>query len=325
MKFVLSQPLCKEGLDLLKDVENIHIANDGNPEHYANELKDADAFIVRIAKCPKEIIQNSPNLKVIGRTGVGYDSVDVEEATKNGIPVVITPGANNRSVAEHSVAMMFAVSKNIVQGQVETYKGNFEIRNAGKAFELLNKEVGFIGLGAIGRETLNICKGVGMKVSGYDPFLSKEDIESMGATYYDDFREMIKICDIISIHVPLVENTKNMISKKELLSMKNSAIIINCSRGGIVNEKDLIDALNNDVIAGAGTDVFEQEPPTADNPLLNAKNLVYSPHSAAQTKEAVINMATMCAKGCLAIINGEKWPYVANKEVYNHTKWIDKN
>ena len=118
-----------------------------------------------------------------------------------------------------------------------------------------------------------------------------------------------------------MESTKNLIAKKELESMKKTAVLINCARGGIVNEKDLIDALNNDVIAAAGTDVFEQEPPTPDNPLLKAKNLLISPHSAAQTREAVINMHLMCMEGCLAVLNGEQWPYVADKKVYEHEKW----
>ena len=284
-------------------------------------MKDADALIVRIAKCDKNVIENSPNLKVIGRTGVGYDSVDVEAATKAGIPVVITPGANNRSVAEHAVAMMFSIAKNFSEAETEMKNGNWNIRDAKKAFELLYKKVGFIGLGAIGRETQKICKAIGMKTLGYDPYLSKEKIEEIGCIYFEDYHDMIKECDIVSIHVPLVESTKNLIAKKELESMKKTAVLINCARGGIVNEKDLIDALNNGVIAAAGTDVFEQEPPTQDNPLLKAKNLLVSPHSAAQTREAVINMHLMCMEGCLAVLNGEQWSHVADKKVYEHEKW----
>lgn len=323
MKFVMTQSVCKEGLELLENVADIYVADNQDPNNYLDEMQDADAIIVRIAKCDKNTIENSPNLKVIGRTGVGYDSVDVETATKLGIPVVITPGANSRSVAEHAVALMFSLSKNMVEAHNETKNGNFEIRGAGKAFELLNKKVGFIGLGATGRETLNICKGIGMKVVGYDPLLPKETIEEMGAEHFEDYLEMLKYCDVISIHAPLVPETKNMISKAELNIMKKTSIIINCARGGIVNEEDLVEALENGDIAGAGFDVFMEEPPKADNPLLNAKNIIYSPHSAAQTKEAVINMATMCVEGCLAVVNGEKWPHVADKKVYEHPRWIN--
>lgn len=321
MKFVMTQAVCEEGISKIEEKASYYIADNGDPNEYLDEMKDADALIVRIAKCDKNVIENSPNLKVIGRTGVGYDSVDVEAATKAGIPVVITPGANNRSVAEHAVAMMFSISKNFSEAETEMKKGNWNIRDAKKAFELLGKKVGFIGLGAIGREAQKICKGIGMKTLGYDPYLSKEKMEEIGCTYFEDYHDMIKECDIVSIHVPLVESTKNLIAKKELESMKKTAVLINCARGGIVNEKDLIDALNNGVIAAAGTDVFEQEPPTQDNPLLKAKNLLVSPHSAAQTREAVINMHLMCMEGCLAVLNGEQWSHVADKKVYEHEKW----
>lgn len=324
MKFVMTQAVCPEGMDILKDKCDIYVADNSDPNNYLNEMKNADALIVRIASCDANAIKNSPALKVIGRTGVGYDSVDVAEATKRGIPVVITPGANNLSVAEHAVAMMFALSKNLYEGQQELIKGNWEIRGAKKAFELKDKKVGFIGLGAIGRETLKICSAVGMKSYGYDPFLSADDIEKMGAQYSDDYLELLKECDIISVHVPLTEKTRNMISEKEIRTMKNTAIIINCSRGGIINEKDLANALNNNIIAGAGLDVFEKEPPALNDEILKAKNTILSPHSAAQTREAVIHMAEMCVEGCLAVINGEKWPYVADSSVYDHPVWNKK-
>ena len=163
MKFVMTQAVCGEGLSKLEGKANYYVANNGDPNEYLDEMKDADALIVRIAKCDKNVIENSPNLKVIGRTGVGYDSVDVEAATKAGIPVVITPGANNRSVAEHAVAMMFSIAKNFSEAETEMKNGNWNIRDAKKAFELLDKKVGFIGLGAIGRETQKICKAIGMK------------------------------------------------------------------------------------------------------------------------------------------------------------------
>jgi D-3-phosphoglycerate dehydrogenase len=213
------------------------------------------------------------------------------------------------------------LSKNLYEAQSHMCEGDWEIRGAKKAFELLGKKVGFIGLGAIGREALNICKGIGMNAAGYDPYLGKAAIEGLGAEYYEDYKEMLKECDIISVHVPLLPSTKNMITLEELKTMKNTALLVNCARGGIVKEDDLIEAINTGMIAGAGLDVFEEEPPKVGSPVLTAKNIIVSPHSAAQTREAVINMATMCVKGCLAVISGEKWPYVANPEAYNHEKW----
>lgn len=324
MKFVMTQAVCPQGMDMLEGKADIYVADNADPNNYLDEMADADAIIVRIAKCDRNAIEHSPNLKVIGRTGVGYDSVDVQAATEAGIPVVITPGANNRSVAEHAVGMMFAIAKNFVEAQNEMKNGNWKIRDAKKAFEMLGKKVGFIGLGAIGREAQKICKGIGMETAGYDPFLSQKAIEALGCEYFEDFREMIKVCDFVSIHVPLTDVTRNMIGKEELASMKETAVVINCSRGGIVNEEALIEALNTGIIAGAGLDVFEEEPPKPGCALLEAKNLLYSPHSAAQTKEAVINMAKMCIDGCMAVINGEKWPYVADKKVYDHPRWSGK-
>ncbi|MEW9109724.1 hydroxyacid dehydrogenase [Cytobacillus gottheilii] len=321
MKFVMTQAVTSEGMELLDGIADIYVADNQDPNNYLDEMKDADALIVRIAKCDGNAIENSPNLKVIGRTGVGYDTVDVETATKHGIPVVITPGANNRSVAEHAVALMFSLAKNLFEGQVELVAGNWEVRGLKKAFELQGKTVGIIGLGSIGQETAKICKGIGMNVAGYDPFLKPEDAEKMGIEYFGDYRKLLEECDVVSVHVPLTKETENMISKKELSTMKKTALIINTSRGGIVNEGDLVEALNNGTIAGAGFDAFCNEPLGADDPLLNCPNLVLSPHSAAQTREAVIKMATSCVEGCLAIVNGKKWPYVADPAVYNHPKW----
>lgn len=321
MKFVMTQVVCPEGMKMLEGKADIYVADNQDPNNYLNEMREADALIVRIAKCDGHVIENSPNLKVIGRTGVGYDTVDVKTASAHGIPVVITPGANNRSVAEHAVAMMFALSKNLIEGQTELCAGNWEIRGARKAFELEGKTIGILGLGAIGRETAKICSGCGMKIAAYDPFMTRNQVEDCGAVFYEDYRELLRDSDVVSIHVPLTEQTKNMISGEELKLMKKTALLINCSRGGIIDEDQLVQALKNGIIAGAGTDVFCNEPPKADDSMLNCPNLIVSPHSAAQTREAVIKMAQMCVRGCLAVANGKKWPYVADKTVYEHPRW----
>ena len=322
MKFVLSHALCPEGMEKLQSKAEVFVANDGDPNNYIDRMQDADAVILRIAKIDRRAIENSPNLKVIGKTGVGYDSIDVTAAAERGIPVVITPGANNRSVAEHAVAMMFALSKNLLEGHAETVTGNFTAaRGLGKAFEVLGKKAGFIGLGAIGRETARICRGLGMETLACDPFLTREQIEGEGCAWRAGCEEMLEECDFVSVHVPLLPETKGMIGAKQLALMKKTAMIINCARGGIVDEQALADALNSGLIAGAGVDVFGEEPPAADNPLLGAKNILVSPHSAAQTKEAVVNMALMCMEGCFAVLNGTQWPHVADRSVYDHPKW----
>lgn len=211
MKFVMSQAICPEGLAMLASKAEVYVADNPDPNNYLDQMRDADAIILRIAQMDANAIKNSPKLKVIGRTGVGYDGVDAAAATAAGIPIVITPGANDRPVAEHTVTMMFAVAKNLVEGHIETQKGNFAIRGAGKAFELYGKKAGFIGLGSIGLKTASICKSIGMETLGYDPFLSKELVEQSGCVYYSEYEQMISECDFLSLHVPMTPATKDMI------------------------------------------------------------------------------------------------------------------
>lgn len=322
MKFVLTHALCPEGMALLEGRAEIYIANNGDPNQYPEAMSDADAIVVRIAKMDRKAIENAPKLRVIGRTGVGYDSVDVKAATERGIPVVLTPGANTRSVAEHALALMFALAKNLVEGHNETVAGNYQtIRDARKAFEVCGKTVGIVGLGAIGRDVAMLCRAVGMEVHAFDPYMNQAAIEAQGCAYHGSLDDLLRVSDFVSIHVPLVPETKNLIGKQQLALMKKSAMLINCARGGIVSEEALCEALQAGAIAGAGLDVFETEPPTADDPLFACKNLIVSPHSAAQTREAVVNMATMCVQGCLAVLSGEKWKYVADPKVYEHPIW----
>lgn len=324
MKFVMTQSLCAEGLALLDQAHVDYIsADDGDPNHYPQLMQDADALIVRIGKCDAAALACCPQLKVIGRPGIGYDSVDVAQATKLGIPVVVTPGANGRSVAEHTVAMMLSLSKNLVEANNETLQGHWSIRDAHKAFQWEGKTVGIIGLGPIGRETAKICLGIGMKVIGFDSFFSKEQIQSWGVEYCQNKEDLLRTSDIVSVHMPLVEATRNLICASELALMKKTALLINTSRGGIVNEADLLQALTSGQITAAGLDVFCSEPLRVDDPLLQAPNLLVTPHAAAQTREAVIQMATMCVEGCLAVCRGEQWPYVVDKNVYDHPRWAD--
>ncbi len=323
MKAVFSHAVAQEALDLLEGWDTAILNTRDMAENKA-DIADADAIIARICHVNAEAIEAAPNLKVIGRTGVGYDMVDVEAATKRGIPVVLTPGANNRSVAEHTVAMLFALSKNLVEGHIEQMKGNYAIRNKGVAFELLDKTIAVLGLGAIGGEVARLCKAIGMKVIGYDPFLPEEKMEALGCTPAKDYKAVLPECDFVTVHMPLLDSTRNMIGEKEIASMKPTAMIVNCARGGIVDEKALAAALNEGRLAGAGIDCFENDPPAVDDPLLNAKNVIASPHSAAQTKEAVIRMHKMCVEGCIAVCRGEKWPFVADKKVYEHPVWQGK-
>lgn len=325
MKVTMTEAICREGMALLEGKAEIFVAHDAHPRNYLDQLKDTDALIVRVADkgaVDRATIESSDSLKVIGRTGIGYDSVDVEAATRLGIPVVITPGANNRSVAEHVVALMLALSKNLVEGDAELRKGNWKIRDAGKAFEVGNKTCLLIGLGTIGRIVARLCLGLDMKVIAYDTFLPKEQMAELGVEKFDDKFEALRAADVVVVQMPLIEGvTTNTIAKAELDAMKPTAVLINCSRGEIVNEPDLCEALKTGSIAGAGLDVLWNEPAHMDDEILNCPNVIVSPHSAAQTREAVIKMAAACVEGCLAVCRGEKWPYVADPKVYEHPRW----
>ncbi len=323
MKFVLSHSVVPEAMALLEGAE-VQVLNTRDMAENKAQIAYADAMIARISHVTAEAIDAAKQLKVIGRTGVGFDMVDVAAATARGIPVVLTPGANNRSVAEHTIAMLYALSKNLVESHNEQMKGNYGIRSKGVTFELLDKTILVLGLGAIGGEVARLCRANGMRVIGYDPFMPEEKVVALGAEPVKDFHTALPECDFVTLHMPLLDSTRNMIDEKEIAVMKPTAMIVNCARGGIVNEKALTAALNEDRLAGAGIDCFEQDPPAADDPLLNAKNVIASPHSAAQTKEAVIRMHKMCVEGCLTVLRGEKWPYVADKKVYDHPVWKDK-
>ncbi len=318
MKVVLTHALSQAGMELLKESgAELFIANSAEPSAYLDQLRDADAFIIRVGICDASIIDGCPKLKVIGRTGVGYDNVDVAHAAALKIPVVFTPGANHRSVAEHTVAMMFALSKNFIESDCALRAGNWKIRDAKKAFELYDKKVGIIGVGEIGRIVAEICRAVGMRVAGFSHSGNRQKVEAAGCEYYEDMHRLLRECDIITIHNPLTAQTKNMISAPELRMMKKTALLINTSRGAIVNEADLADALNENIIAGAGVDVFSEEPAKTENPLFGAKNLIVTPHMAALSREALDRMSVQCAKGCLAVLQGEQWPDVVDKSVYS--------
>ena len=325
MKVVMTQPLCPEGMKMLEESAGepveVFLAQDGDPHRYLDQMREADALIIRIGSCDGEVMDQSPNLKVIGRTGVGFDTVDVNRATQLGIPVVITPGANSRSVAEHAIAMMFALAKNLCQSQEELRRGNWQIRDAGKSFQLEGKQVGILGLGAIGSQTARLCGALGMKVAGYTPHLTPERAAELGVTRYENTTELLRDSDVVILHLPLTRETRQMLGAPQLALMKKTALLINCSRGEILDEEALCQALAQGTIAGAALDVFSQEPLLPENPLLQAPNLLVTPHCAALTREAVIQAANQCVEGCLAVLRRERWPQVANPEVYEHPRW----
>jgi D-3-phosphoglycerate dehydrogenase len=321
-KVVISHRLHDDGMAVLEKANvKVAITNNGEPKAMLPELLDAEGLIIRIGSIDRETMLAAKNLKVIGRPGVGVDDVDVEAATELGIPVVIAPGANTRSVAEHAFAFMFAAAKDMIRSDKELRKGNFNIRSSYKAFELYGKTLGLVGYGNIGSILAKMSASIGMHVVVYDPFVKPEVIEREGYQHETDLNAVLKIADVISLHVPLTPKTKHLISVAELGVMKSNAILINCSRGGIIDEIALAKALENNQIHTAATDVFSNEPVTADEPLFQYDNIIVSPHMAGQTKEAASGVATMAAEGVIAVMNGERWPKVCNPKAYEHPRW----
>lgn len=320
-KIVISHPLYRDGMALLEGKAEIVITNDGDSDRILDSLIDADAYILRIGKIDRKAIERCEKLKVITRPGVGYDSVDVQAATERGIPVVLCPAANARAVAEHTVALLLACAKNIVESVNETKAGNFGIRNRYAAVDIVDKMLVVLGFGNIGRQVAKLCAALDMKVGVFDPFVKRETAEEMGYVYFENMLDALAAADFVSLHMPSMPSTRGMIAAEQFKAMKPTAFFLNAARGDVVDEPALIAALKNGEIAGAGLDVLVEEPFPADHPFMTMPNVVLTPHMAAQSQETVSKLVTMAAEGTLAVLRGEKWPYVANPEVYDHPRW----
>ncbi|OCN00290.1 phosphoglycerate dehydrogenase [Clostridium sp. W14A] len=318
---VLSHALYQPGMDALEGQANIIVTNNGNGKEILKQLKLADAFILRIGKIDRNVIEACPNLKVIARPGVGVDSVDVRAATEHGIPVVICPAVNFHAVAEHTIALIFALSKNLLESDSETRKGNFGVRSRYSAIELSGRTLTILGFGHIGREVARLASAVGMKICIFDPFVTKEAADGLQYIFASDLEQAISSGDFVSVHMPSLSSTRGMFGEKQFRAMKKSAYFINCARGDIVNEAEMVRALTEHVIAGAGIDVLKDEPMKADHPLMKLPNVIITPHMAAQTQETTKKTVLMAAEGTLSILRGEKWKNVCNPEVYEHPRW----
>ena len=267
---------------------------DLSKKNLISKLPAFDGITLRRGKVDAEILGKCKNLKVISRHGVGYDNVDIKFLKKNNITLLVTATTASVSPAEHIMFMILNISKGKNFYDQAVRNGKFEsimhMKNNNN-FELSNKKILIVGFGRIGRKLIKRCLGFEMKVYAYDPFVDNRIIESFGGIKVDDLNKSLKEIDILSLSVPLTEKTHNMINLEKMKIMKKSAVIINISRGGVVNERDLNEALNNKIIYGAGLDVFEKEPPTNANPLLTNENVLLSPHAATFTEECLSKMS----------------------------------
>lgn len=291
-KILVSDALSEEGLKILELEKEfqVDVKTDLKADVLRQIIKEYDALLVRSAtKVTREIIAAADRLKVIGRAGVGLDNVDLEAATQKGIIVMNTPAGNTISTAEHTMSMILALSRNIPQANSSVKAGEWK-RSKFMGVELYHKTLGIAGLGRIGAEVARRAQSFGMKILAYDPFLNKEVAQSLGIEVVE-FRELCANSDYITVHAPLTDETRHMISDEQFGMMKKGVRVINCARGGIVDEVALVKAIKQGRVAGAAIDVFEQEPVPADNELLSLPQVITTPHLGASTEEAQVNVA----------------------------------
>jgi D-3-phosphoglycerate dehydrogenase len=295
MKVLVSDNISTKGINILKTAGlEVDVKAGMKPEELMACIGNYHGLIVRSAtKVTSKIIDAASNLKVIGRAGSGLDNVDVTAATKKGIVVMNTPGGNTITTAEHTMALMFALARQIPQATASMKEGKWEKKRF-TGIELFNKTLGVIGIGNIGSNVARRAQAFAMNVIAYDPFLSEDKARTMGVEKVS-LKELFRRSDFITIHTPITTDTRNMINKETIKIMKDDVRIINCARGGIINEKDLYDALAEGKVAGAALDVFEKEPPE-NNPLLTLDNVISTPHLGAATKEAQENVAITIAE-----------------------------
>ncbi|HQP09936.1 MAG TPA: phosphoglycerate dehydrogenase [Candidatus Omnitrophota bacterium] len=297
MNILISDKLADEGVRILTAVKNFRVdCKYGlTPDQLRAAIPDYHALIVRSeTKVTEDIINAADSLKVIGRAGVGLDNVDLKAATKKGIVAMNTPSGNTTATAEHTMSLILALSRNIPQAHASLKQGIWD-RSKFKGVELHGKTLGVIGFGRIGSTVAKFAKAFGMEVLAYDPFLSMELALQKGVAMVD-LRELVQRSDYITVHIPLNEETKDLISDREFALMKRTARLINCARGGIVNEPALVRALEKNGIAGCALDVYDHEPLPQDSPLLKFDHCIVTPHLGAATSEAQINVAIEIAE-----------------------------
>ena len=291
-KILVIQNIHQEGINLLKGNSSyeFEIFDEIN-EDLKQKIVDCDAISIRTAKLPNEIISSAKKLQVISRHGVGYDNIDLKSIKEIGATLTITATANAVAVAEHVMFMLLNISKRKDMYDQSVKLGKFNDRNKlPKTIELWGKNILIAGFGRIGQALIKRCLGFEMNVFVYDPYINDEKIKSLGGKKVNDLKEAVKEMDAISLHMPLNDETKNIVNYDLLRSMKTNCIVVNAARGGIINEVDLDKALRENLIFGAGLDVFETEPPKSDNPLLKNDKVFLSPHTAAFTEECMIRM-----------------------------------
>jgi len=310
-KVLLSQVINPAGMKVLEGKVEPVILADSTVETIKKMVVDVEGIILRTnIKITREIIESAPKLKIISRTGAGVDNVDVVAATEKGILVCRASGVNSISVAEHALALMMAMAKQLKAVDQAVHEDNWKIRYASKAEDLDGKTLGLVGLGNIGSLLAQKCRfAFNMKIIAYDPYAK----EAEGVELYSSLDQLFSQSDFISIHVPYTKETHHLVNTRLLSLMKSDSYLINTSRGMVVDEKALIKALEKSSIAGAGLDVFEKEPPSPDNPLLKFSNVIATAHSAGLNRDCERKLAIEAAQTVIDFLEGRQPKHIYNR------------
>lgn len=312
-KILVSDPISDVGLQQLINAEDVEVTKQTglSEDELVSMIGDFDALLVRSqTKVTPRIMEAAEKLKVIGRAGVGVDNIDLEAATNQGIIIINAPDGNTITTCEHTFAMMISLARHIPQAYTKTVSGVWD-RKSFLGVELRNKTLGVFGLGRIGIEVAKRAMAFGMTILGYDPFMSEERAKQLGIKL-SNLDEIVRNADFMTVHTPLTNETHHMIGKPQFEVMKKGMRIINCARGGIIDEMALVEALDEGIVAGAAFDVFENEPPAADHPFFKHPNMIVTPHLGASTLEAQENVAIDVSEQVIHILRNEPFKNAVN-------------
>lgn len=315
MKVLVSDQLHEAGIELLKGAADVEVATGLGKDELKKKIKDKDALLVRSAtKVTSDVIKAAEKLKVIGRAGVGVDNIDLDAATERGIVIVNSPTASSITVAEHTMGLMLSLARSIPFADSSVKSKKWEKKKF-LGVELRGKTLGIIGIGRIGLEVSKKAKAFDMDIVSYDPYISEKAVKKLGVEV-SDFDTLLSKSDFITLHIPLTDETKHIIGDAEISKMKEGVCIINCARGGVIDEDALLRGLESGKIGGAALDVFEVEPPL-ENPLLNHPRFLATPHLGASTEEAQRYASVIACEEVIKVLKNEPPRYAVNMPVFS--------
>ena len=320
---LLIQPIHQKGIDLLKRAGlKVRQASAASMDVVAKEIVPAVAAITRNAGLNRDAMEAAVNLRVLGNHGIGVDPVDVEYATEIGLPIIFTPYGNVQSVGEHTVSQMLAIAKRTREADRAVREGNYDYRYTRDFQELFEKTLAIIGFGRTGRRTAEIAKAAfSMRVVVYDPYVDALEMGDRGMEKLDSLEEVLSSADVVSLHLQLTPETRNLITKERILQMKKGAMLVNTARGALVEQEALVEALESGYLSGAAMDVFDQEPLPVDHPYAKCEKLVLSPHIAGATEACLERTAIQTAGQVIEVLEGKKPEHLVNPSVWDHLRF----